>query len=85
MRQFMRDHAFQFCLIQFREQADGDGDDRMLGIAAGGNAPQVGVALGTFQPAPEVIALVLPIQTVIALTLPIGRTPPVIVPPWVTA
>ena len=55
------------------------------GIAAGGNAEQTGIALGTFQPAPEVIVLVRPIQTVIALTLPMGQTPPVIVPPWVTA
>jgi hypothetical protein len=52
------------------------------GIAAGGNAEQTGIALGSFQPAPEVIMLSLPIQSVVVLNLPIGQAPPVIVPPW---
>ena len=54
----------------------------IYGTAAGSNAPQTGVAVGTFVPAPEVIMMVLPIQNVVALNLPIGQTPPVIVPPW---
>jgi hypothetical protein len=48
------------------------------GIAAGGNAPQSGIGFGGFTPAPEVIVLVLPIQTTVSLVLPIGLTPPVI-------
>ena len=48
------------------------------GSATGGNAPQTGVAMGSFTPAPEAIVLVLPIQTMVSLMLPIGLTPPVI-------
>jgi hypothetical protein len=55
------------------------------GIASGSQAPQSGIAFGVFAPAPEVIVLVLPIQATINLILPIGQTPPVIVPPWVSA
>jgi hypothetical protein len=55
------------------------------GTASGACDAETGIALGTFTPAPEVIVIVLPIQTTIALTLPIGQTPPPVIPPWVVA
>jgi len=44
---------------------------------------QYAIGFGTVTPAPEVIALNLPIQATIALNLPVGQTPPVVIPPWV--
>ena len=55
------------------------------GAASGGDAEQTGVAFGAFASAPEVIVLVLPIQTVVELILPIGENAPPVVPMLVPA